>query len=140
MVLSAKIIPLGIFYSAILSIGIYFPLYFLSIRFLPVFVYATIFICAGVFIWLSYMTISLYITFSAKLSSTVLTVRKGFFVKREKLIRLEMSQSVKIFSTPLMRVSKLSMLIVAFEGSVVIFPPADKNFALKIYNIAGNQI
>lgn len=140
MVLSAKIIPLGIFYSAILSTGLYFPLYFLSRRFLPAIIYVATFICAGIFVWLCYMIISLYKSFSAKLNRTALTIRKGLFIKREKLIRLEMAQSVKIFSTPLMRISRLSMLIVAFEGSVVILPPADENFARKIYDIARNRI
>ncbi len=121
-----KILPrafiLSLFWSFLISAAACFLLKFLCANFaknlLPFVFLASVLIC----VILCYFSAVHYKVFKAQLKGEKLFITKGFIIKRKKHINLSFTVSVKLISTPMMRLMGLSNLLILFEGSACLLP------------------
>lgn len=62
----------------------------------------------------------------------ILYIKSGLIFRREKRFVLNRAVCVRTFSTPFMRLLKLSFLLITFEGSIYVLPPVSADFAKEI--------
>lgn len=134
MKITAKGFLLSVAWVAVISLACYFALMPLCERFVPALRPFALIISIGIFLVLFYLACSCFKTFFADIEGKFLTLTKGFLIKRKIRLNLEYAVSVKLFSTPLMRLLGLSNLIVIFEGSVSFLPLLRARDADEIYS------
>lgn len=134
MKIPPRVFVLSLIWSLFISAASYFLLWFICIKYAEFLLswvfFASIIICS----LLCYVSAVHYKLFKVNLKGQILSVSKGFIVKRKKHINLDFSVSVKTVSTPLMRLLKLSNILIIFEGSVCLLPLIKTEDADFIYN------
>lgn len=134
-----KILPrafvLLLSWSLLLSTAAYFLLRFLSAKFAPFILPFVFLISVLLCVILCYLCAAHYRIFSASLEGERLIVTKGFLINRKNHMNLRFAVSIKSFSTPLMRLMKLSNILILFEGSACLLPLIKAEDAQKLSNI-----
>lgn len=122
MKISRKAFFLSVCWVAVLSFACYFALMLLCERFAEALKPFVFFVSTLFFIVFFYLAAAHFKTFSAKLSGGELLISKGFLIKRKIHLNLKYALSVKLLTTPLMRLLGLVNLLIVFEGSVCVLP------------------
>lgn len=120
--ISVKAFRLSLCWAGVLSLICYFALMPLCERFAHFLKPFVFLISTALFIVLFYLAAAHFKTFCAKLDDDELLISKGFLIRREIRLNLRYTVSVKLLSTPLMRLLRLSNLLLIFEGSVCLLP------------------
>ena len=75
-----------------------------------------------------------YCTFFAEVNCEKLIITKGFIIKRKTVLNLRFVVSAKYVTTPLMRLFKLSNIMLLSEGSLCFIPLIKAEDAELIYD------
>lgn len=133
-----KILPrafiLAVFVSLVVSAASYFLFVFLCNRFAPFLLPFVFLTTALIFVILFYLSAVHYRTFFADLKGEELIISKGFIIKRKITLNLRFVVSAKNVSTPLMRLLKISNLLLVFEGSLCFIPLIKAGDAERLYD------
>ncbi|MBR3987708.1 MAG: hypothetical protein IKK10_00190 [Clostridia bacterium] len=133
-----KILPrafiLSVCVSFLVSVASYFLLIFLCNRFAPFLLPFVFFTTVLIFVTLFYLSAVHYRTFFANLKGEKLEIAKGFIIKRKITLNLRFAVSAKNVSTPLMRMMKISNLLLLFEGSLCFIPLVKAEDAEYLYD------
>lgn len=132
MKISAKGFFLEVFRVFVLSALGYFALKPLTKRFVPFLEPFVFLIIVVLFVTLFYLCVSYYKTFSAEFFEGKLLISKGLLIRRKIQLNLNFAVSTKVLTTPLMRLLKLSNLLLVFEGSVCFLPLLNTSDAEEI--------
>lgn len=132
-----KILPrafiLSTFYSLFISAASYFLLKFLCKSFAQFLLPFVFLFTVLLFSVLSYLSAVHFKRFFACIKDEKLIIKSGFIIKREKILKLNYTVSVKNVSTPVMRLLKISNILLIFEGSVCILPLLRKADAHELF-------
>lgn len=122
MRISLKAFWLSVLWTGLISCVTYFLLISLCRKFVPYLSPFVFLISTTLFVVLFYLSAVHFKAYSIKLQSDRLNIYSGFLIRRTKTLNLNYTVSVKYVSTPLMRILKLSNLMLVFEGSVCFLP------------------
>ncbi len=122
MRISLKAFWLSVLWVGLISCTAYFLLINLCRKFTPYLSPFVFLACTVLFTILFYLSAVHFRAYSLKLNNEKLLISSGFLIKRTKTLNLKYTASVKYISTPLMRLLKLSNLMLVFEGSVYFLP------------------
>mgnify|MGYP003292918272 CR=1 FL=1 len=132
-----KILPraflLSVVASFLVSCASYYLFVFLCNRFAPFllpFVFITTVLISVILFYLSAVH---YRNFFAELRNDKLIIYKGFIIKRKIVLDLRFVVSAKNVSTPLMRLLKISNLLLLSEGSLCILPLIQAEDSERLY-------
>ena len=132
-----KILPraflLSVVASFLVSCASYYLFVFLCNRFAPFllpFVFITTVLISVI---LFYLSAVYYRNFFAELRNDKLIIYKGFIIKRKIVLNLRFVVSAKNVSTPLMRLLKISNLLLLSEGSLCILPLIQAEDSERLY-------
>lgn len=113
---------LSLIWSFLISSASYFLLKFLCTKYAE-FLLPLVFIASiSIALMLCFFSAVHYKVFRFYIKGKTLYIYKGFIIKRKKHIDLNFTVSVKEVSTPLMRILRLSNILILFEGSVCFLP------------------
>ncbi len=133
-----KILPrafvLSVFVSFSAAFASYFLLEFLCSRFVPFLLPFVFFATILISVTLFYLSAVHYCTFFAEVNCEKLIITKGFIIKRKTVLNLRFVVSAKYVTTPLMRLFKLSNIMLLSEGSLCFIPLIKAEDAELIYD------
>lgn len=131
--ISLKAFLLSVLWVAVISCLCYFALMPLCEMFVPFLKPFVFLISTALFIVLFYLGSAHFKTFFAEIKGGELLIFKGFLIRRKIRLNLSYTVSVKLLSTPLMRLLGLSNLLLIFEGSVCLLPLLRKTDAHELF-------
>ncbi len=92
------------------------------------------------FLFFSVYIFLLLRSFRFRIKENILHIKSGLVFRKDKRFNLRRMVCIKTISTPFMRILKLKVLLITFEGSIHILPPVSADFAEEILdNTIGRQ-